>query len=53
MKDSRIGDKELLVAKNENRCGVIYRGLWPMTENEKLYKTSGRKMMANKISEKP
>ena len=34
MENNRVGDKELLVARGNEKCGKVCRIVWYMSENE-------------------
>ena len=34
MKDNRVGNKELLVARSDKECGKICGGMWYISEDE-------------------
>ena len=44
MEDNRIGDKELLVARSNERCRKICEQLWYVLENEKYDGSTSREV---------
>ena len=42
IEDNKVGDKKLLVARNDKKCGEIYRWIWYVLENKEPYRSTGR-----------